>query len=239
MTQVSLGEQLKALEQLQELDLKIDHLKKTQGGLPGTLKALEDKLAKARQAVAVKQTAADEIKKLQSQTRAALELNRDRLTRSTTRLESVSNSQEYQAVSKEIEQLKKHAGTLEEQLKKSEEDLAGITQQLTTLSADMEKIQQERDQQASVVSGESGKLQSEVSTLVGERAQYTSKVEPRTLALYDRVRVARAGLGIVPTVGGRCKGCNMVVPPQLHNEIRKQIAMHSCPSCHRLLYVAG
>ena len=43
MTQaLALREQLKALENLQEIDLKIDSLKKNKGGLPAALKALDD-----------------------------------------------------------------------------------------------------------------------------------------------------------------------------------------------------
>ena len=235
--QLPLSQQLKALEQLQELDLKIDQLKKSKGALPLTLKTLDTSLQKARSAADLKKNALNEFDKAQRQTKAAIELGRDRLTRSNSRLEGVKNSQEFQAINKEIEQLKKMSTSLEEQLKKGDQDADAVRKEQDLLNSEVEKLQKERDAQNSLLSAEEGKLDGEINQLTQERAQFTSQVDRRTLATYDRVRVARNGLGIVPASGGRCKGCNMVVPPQLYNEVCRGCAVHSCPSCHRILFV--
>ncbi len=234
---IPLVEQLKALEHLQEFDLKIDNLKKNRTSLPEGLKGLDLSLNKLRASSETKKKTIEEHEKTQRQTRAALDLNNDRLTRSASRLEGVQNSQEYSAVNKEVDQLKKMNASLEEQNKKSDADIGAIKKDLGDLTAQMEKIQAERDSQANVVAGQSGQIEAEINSLMTERAKYTAQIDPRTVAQYDRVRGARAGIGFVPAVGGRCKGCNMVVPPQLYNEIRKVTAVHSCPSCHRILFV--
>jgi hypothetical protein len=203
------------------------------------LKTLDQSMAKIQASVNAKNAELTEIEKTQKQTLAALDINRDRLTRSTTRLETVQNSQEFTAVNKEIEQLKKQSGTLEEQLKKSNADIETVRKAVGDLTAQLEKVQQERTAQANVVSTQNGQIDKDLNSLLAERTQYSSQVDARTLAQYDRVRGARAGLGFVPAVAGRCKGCNMMVPPQLYNEIRKNLQVHSCPSCHRLLFVPG
>lgn len=166
-----------------------------------------------------------------------MDLARDRMSRSNSRLESVKNSQEFQAVSKEIEQLKKMNTSLEEQLKKGDLEVEGVRKEQESLLAEVTKVQTERDAQAALVSNEGGKLDQEISSYMSEREKFTSQVDRRTLSMYDRVRPARNGLGIVPATGGRCQGCNMVVPPQLFNQICKGVAVHCCPSCHRILYV--
>lgn len=228
---------MKSLENLQELDLKIDQLKKSRTALPAALKAVESSLTKARAAVDTKKKALEEIEKTKRQASAAMDIHRDRVARSTSRLEEVRNSNEFQAVQKELEQLKKMSASLEEQIAKADADASAVNQDVEKLTAEMQKAQDEHDAQASALSGETGKIDSELSALLAERAKFVPNVEPRTLAAYDRVRVARGGLGIVPAVAGRCKGCNMVVPPQLFNEICKASAVHSCPSCHRILFV--
>jgi predicted nucleic acid-binding Zn-ribbon protein len=228
---------MKALEHLQELDLKIDALKKKKGSIPAALKALEDSFNKTRQAVEAKKNAIGEIEKVQRQTKAALDLNNDRMTRANSKLEAVGNSQEYQAASKEIEQLKKLNLSLEEQMTKSAKDIEAGNQDLVGLNEAMIKAQGERDAQASALAGEGGKFDTEINALAAERDQYVSQVDKRILAQYDRVRVARGGLGLVPAVGGRCKGCNMMVPPQLYNEVQRGSNVQACPSCHRLLFV--
>ncbi len=233
----SLRTQLKVLEALQELDIKIDRLKKNQGALPAALRTLDEGLAKLKASTDAKKNQLTEVEKQQRQTQAAQDLNRDRLTRSMSRLEAVQNSQEFQAVNKEIDQLKKMMAGLDETTKKSVTDVEALNKDLAALGEQASKLQGERDAQAQTLSGEGAKLEGEIGVLMKERGRHTSQIDPRILSQYDRVRGARAGLGIVPAIAGRCKGCNMMVPPQLFIEIQKTSGLHQCPSCHRILFV--
>jgi uncharacterized protein len=233
----TIKEQMRNLEQLQELDLKIQNLKKSQGELPLVLKSLDDSMAKVQNNINQKKNAIAEIEKVKGQTSAAQDLNRDRLTRSTTRLEAVQNTQEFQAVNKEVDQLKKLAVTLEEQSKKNTTDIENLQKELSGFDAEYQKLKTERDAQATQVSGQSSKFDTEIAALTGERAQFTTLIDKRVLSQYDRIRGARGGLGIVPAIAGRCKGCNMVVPPQLYNQIQRGDDVHQCPSCHRILFI--
>jgi predicted nucleic acid-binding Zn-ribbon protein len=232
-----LREQLKALENLQELDLKIDALKKKKASIPGALKTLEEALARSRSAVEAKNKELEEIEKGQRQSRAAVELNNDRLTRANAKLENVANGQEFNAANKEIEQLKKLNLSLEEQMKKATADAEAINRDLAALGEKATQAQSELDQQAGKFSSEGGQVDQEILTLGAQRAQYTAQVEKRILAVYDRVRTAKGGLGIVPAVGGRCKGCNMMLPPQQFNDVQRGTSPQTCPTCHRLLFL--
>ena len=231
-----LRDQLRALEQLQELDLKIDRLKKSKEAIPSALKTLDSGIARLQTSMNIKKTALVEIEKVQRQNQAAKDLNSDRLSRANSKLEGVQNSQEFQAAQKEIEQLKKLNATLDEQNKKTGTDAEAINKELTDLGAQMTKLQDERGAQATQFSSQEAATASEIGKLSTERAQYTGNVDPRTLSQYDRIRGARAGLGIVPTIAGRCKGCNMILPPQLYNEIQKVLQLYQCPSCNRILF---
>ena len=232
-----LREQLNALERLQELDLKIDALKKKRTALPAALKTLDDAFNRARTILEGKKTGIGDLEKLERQAQAAMELNKDRVSRSNSKLESVANSQEFQAASRELEQLRKQAIQLEEQIKKARGEIDTAQKDSVTLTENFEKTKAARDAQASEIEGQTSKLDAEIATLMGERKKHTVSVEARMLAQYDRVRGARAGLGFVPAVGGRCSGCNIMLPPQQFNEIQKGSAIHQCPNCHRILFV--
>lgn len=234
-----LREQMKALEHLQELDLKIDALQKKKAAVPGALKALETNLQKTRTTVEAKRNAIGELEKVQRQTKAAIDLNNDRLTRANAKLENVGNSQEFQAANKEIDQLKKLNGSLEEQLKKTDQEIEAASKELTTLEADLTQVQENKSQEEGVLSGQSNQFDADIAALTQQRAPHVTQVDKRVLGQYDRVRVARGGLGIVPAIAGRCKGCNMMVPPQLYNEVQRGNQVHQCPSCHRILFVPG
>jgi predicted nucleic acid-binding Zn-ribbon protein len=234
-----LREQLKALEHLQEIDLKIDSLKKNRGALPAQIKALDDGVAKLRLSTEQKKNSILEIEKAQKQTSAAQDLNRDRLTRANSKLEAVANSQEFQAANKEIDQLKKLNTSLEEQSNRAKVDTETLNKTVVELTTQLDKLSGERDSQVAQLTTTGSKLDADIKSLSAERTQHLNGVEPRLLTQYDRIRNARAGLGIVPAVGGRCKGCNMMVPPQLFIEIQRASQLHQCPSCNRLLYIAG
>lgn len=235
----NLKEQLKTLESLQELDLKIDRIQRDKNALPANLKQKDTSLAALKKQSDTKTTAISEIEKVQRQTKAAMEMNDDRLKRSTSRLEQVQNTQEYQAVTKEIEQLKKFLTQLEEQNQKSQTEIDKIQKEVAALTEQMATLQGERDTEAEQVGAQGGKLDEQLSLLSKDRSEFTAKVDRRILSIYDRVRVARGGFGFVPIANGRCKGCNMMVPPQLHNEVQRGTKLHACPSCHRLLFVPG
>jgi len=225
------------MEQLQEIDLKIDGLTRNKEALPAILKALDDQLGKAKLAVQTKAAAHSAIDKMHSQAKAALDLNNDRLQRSTARMEAVRNTHEYQAATKEIEQIHKMSIQLGDQLKKFTTDMEATSKELADLEGQMQKIQAERDAKSGVVSQDSDKFDAQIATLMTERNHLAKDVDKGLLARYNRIRKARQGIGFIPAVGGRCKGCNMLLPPQLFNMVQKGKETHDCPSCHRILYI--
>lgn len=232
-----LVEQMKKLVLLQELDLKIDSLTKDKSSLPTNLKRIDDALLKLRSSLKAKKEQVADLEKGSRQAQAALDLNRDRITRANSKLEAVQNTHEFQAANKEIEQLKKLNGTLEAQEKKSQLDHETLAKEIASLEAEDVKVQADRNTQQEVLTGQEQKFKADIAALMTQRAVYATDVEARTLAQYNRVRAARGGLGISPAVSGRCKGCNMIVPPQLYNEIQRGSTLHACPSCHRLLFI--
>ncbi len=230
-------DQLISLAQLQELDIKIDSIKKSQSSLPAGLRTIDDALKKAKVTFDAKSNQIAELEKVNRQTQAAIDLNQDRMSRSTTKLETVQNTQEFQAASKEIEQLKKLHLNLEEQKKKLTGEIESLQKDFNSLQAQVEKLEADRGSQSNTLSGQNQAFLTDLNQLFSDRAKYLPLVELRLLAQYDRIRAARGGVGIVPAIAGRCKACNMIVPPQLYNELQRGTALHSCPSCNRILFV--
>ncbi|MBI4925630.1 MAG: hypothetical protein HY843_06865 [Bdellovibrio sp.] len=231
------GDQMRTLEQIQEVDLKIDGLKRRKAQLPVKLKSIHEDTQKLKLKLSIKKAALEEMEKLSRQTQAALDLNQDRLNRSSVKLDAVQNSQEYLAATKEIDQLKKLTASLEEQLKKAQTEFEGIKKEFADIESELEIIQIDLEEKTTLVNSESAQLDIEIQNLTQARNQCTHDIEKRVLVQYDRIRAARGGLGLVPVTQGRCNGCHMMIPPQLYNEIQKGNHVHYCPSCHRIVFI--
>ncbi len=233
----TIREQLKALELLQEIDSRVDGLKKQKTALIAQLKPLQDKLTQSTALVMAKATEVEDARKTVRQAQAAMELCQDRLTRSNGKLEGVSKGNEFQAVTKEIDQLKKQISTVQDQIKNAQSVVDVKSLEMAQFQEKQTQTQGELDQIKNQLASESGKIDDNLQALEGERAPHINQVGDSRLVLqYDRIRGMRAGIGIAPTVSGRCKACNMLLPPQQYIQIQKGQEIHNCPSCGRLLF---
>lgn len=235
----SIQDQLKALAAVQEVDLQVEGLKKQVQGAPASLKKVEEARDRAKKAWDAKVLAIGELEKVQKQHQAALELNKDRLQRSTQRLEAVGNTQEYQAITRELEQLRRMATSLEEQASKANKDRDALAAEASTAETAFRASEEEWTKANGEMAASTEKAQSQLNALAQARLPLAAAVEPRLLSQYDRIRPARQGMGLAPANGGQCKACNRVLPPQQYNELQKGSGIHQCSSCHRLLFIPG
>ena len=67
--------------------------------------------------------------------------------------------------------------------------------------------------------------------------QAIPEIDPKILSQYERILSNRDGLAIVAVKGDSCKGCNMLVPPQVVNLIKMYERIVTCEICNRILYV--
>jgi predicted nucleic acid-binding Zn-ribbon protein len=235
---MNLKEQLLALVQVQELDLKIDQLKSQKKALPLELKSLDDSARKLTQAAEIKKAVMSEMEKAHRQSSAAQELNQDRIQRAESKIAaSVTSPRDLQAAQREMDQLKKVSETLNTQKAKTQLDLESAKKAYDSTEGEIQKIKDQRAAQEAEIAAREKQIDASLSELMSHRKGAIGGIGAPLLTWYDRVRGARAGIGIAPAVAGSCRGCNRMVPPQMYNELQKFKEQISCPTCHRILYV--
>ena len=62
------------------------------------------------------------------------------------------------------------------------------------------------------------------------------KIEDRFLSTYDRLRMAREGLGIMNILSNACGSCYTQLPRQTIIEVKDNASVISCPSCSIYLF---
>jgi len=233
---IPLKEQLKNLEHIQELDLRIDQINKKKEELPIELKNIDLKILQFTQNIEVKNTEKEDIQKNLRQVQAALELNEDRATRAQGKLDGVTSGDEFQAATKELEQLKKFNESFLEQKKKTQDLIDALDLSISEFQKSIDDLNTEKAAKQAEIATQEGSLNKDLNELLEKRGEYVVNVERPTLSRYDRIRTARDGVGLAPASAGRCNSCNMMIPPQLFNQLMKVQEMTQCPCCQRVLY---
>jgi predicted nucleic acid-binding Zn-ribbon protein len=232
-----LVDKLKALEDLQRIDVQIAELDRTGSEHPKQLAEIEAQLKTAQAAVDVERARLAELERQKHQLEEQLANDKERVKKWEGRLSEQRSTREYSALAREIDIAKKQNTTTAEEivsLAKQAEDVRLVIEQRI---ASHEDLAGQIGGKAAAIRTALEELATRRRTLEEKRAAAAAKVDAAMLRRYDQIK-KRRGTAIVPVVGGACRGCNMNVPPQFYNELRATRKIDVCPSCGRMIYAA-
>jgi hypothetical protein len=235
---LSLREKLKALEELQQIDLEVNEVQAELAALPAKRSELDTTVGTARRAWEDEQTRLDANERERRQLESLLAMERDKVKKWEGRLGEIRTPREYAALSREIDIAKK---TNEGQSEHVRELTAQAAEIKKTLEAKEEALSdREAAAQAGVEDLDKRRAVAEekLRGLEARRAHAVGLVDPGLLAKYENIKRRRAGVAIAPVVGMTCKGCHRNIPPQLAITLQKANSIETCPNCHRIIYSA-
>lgn len=232
----SVEEKLTAVLTLQKIDSKIDEIKTLKGELPMEVKDLEDEIEGLQTRI---HNIDAEINSINTFIEAKQEGKKEAMAlikKYEKQQDNVKNNREFEAINKEMEMQElevklndKHIKDANFELKdranqrlKTEEKIKEVENELKAKKSELEKIiaETEKEEKALAVKSEEAK----------------SKVDPRLLLAYDRIRGSyHNGLAVVPIMRDSCGGCFNVIPPQRQSEIRQHKKIIVCEHCGRVL----
>lgn len=229
-------ERLKALYQLQTTLSAIDEKRTLRGELPLEVQDLEDEIEGLTIRAEKIQKEIDDINAAVAQKKGEIAQAEASLARYKAQLDEVRNNREYDTLTKEIE-----FQTLEIELcnKKIREagthvearnaDLASAQALIADRTAVLEEKKSELDEIMQETREEEERLKGEASVL-------ETKIEPRLLSSFKRIRKnARNGLGIVYVQRDACGGCFNKIPPQRQLDIKMHKKIIVCEYCGRIM----
>jgi predicted nucleic acid-binding Zn-ribbon protein len=151
---------------------------------------------------------------------------------------SVLNPKDLTDMQKELDNLKKQRGKLDDEglelLEAVEETTALLTQSQEALRHAETSWTEERTQ----LLDQKSAAESEYASLEGERGDQTAGMDGGALGLYESLRKSKAGRAVAMVVQGQCQGCRITLPTHLVQRLRGNSALIQCPNCERIL-VAG
>jgi hypothetical protein len=232
-----LREKLKALAELQKVDLEIQSLKKSAEVHPKQVTELEKELAAARSAVEAERARLADVERQKRSLEQNIQDEKDKVKKWETRLAEQRSTREYAALAREIDIAKKANQTMAEELVELGKTLAAAREAAKVKEQEFAARQDQIGGKLSELKQKIDESQGQVQELEEKRGKVTGSVDGTLLRRYDTIRKKRMP-ALVSVIGGTCQGCNMNVPPQLYNTLRSTLGSDVCPSCHRIIYAS-
>ncbi len=229
-------ESLTLLLNLQQIDIEIDTLRRSQKDYPREISALQGELDRAEEQLGEKVQRQEALEKNQRLLERELEAINLDLKKHQDRLYEVKTNKEYDAIQHEIEALQARV----------EETETAILENIEKSDVLKEKLKDERKLFGDVACEKRNRIASLESKLVSldenmrgceeRRDHLASQIERRPLSIYSRIRsVVRGGVAVVPLEKGSCGGCFRQMAPQRMVEVRRQDQVIRCENCGRVL----
>lgn len=235
-TEMTVEEKLKKLYELQKVLSRIDEIRTIRGELPLEVQDLEDeieglsiRIAKKKEEVAALHLSLNKWNEEKLQFQANIERHNEKLN-------AVSNSREYDNLSKEIEFQNLEIELREKRIRDNapketemNEMIARYVEEKIELIQELEVKRAELDEIISENKAEEDRLREESKML-------EEKIEPRLLMAFKRIRKgSHNGLGVVVVERDSCGGCFAKIAPQRQLDVMFHKKIIVCEYCGRIL----
>jgi uncharacterized protein len=226
---------LQNLIELDRISQEITRLLDEIALLPKRVTEIEAKLATAKGQV---EAAKASIKTQESEKRSLeseIQGWQQKISKFREQSNSVKTNEQYKALMHEIEFAEKQIGACEEKILLGMEGAESFNAALKTaeseLKSEMSAIEKEKEHARKVTAEDEARL----SELRRAQSELKSKIEPSTLAHFERIAHKRKG-AIAEAIGQKCTACNVMMRPQKYNELMSQSHLITCDSCGRILF---
>jgi predicted nucleic acid-binding Zn-ribbon protein len=158
--------------------------------------------------------------------------DRDRMDRGL-----ITNPKDLERMQHELESLERRISTLEDEelevmarLEDAQRDLDGLTAQVAEADERLAALGAVRDEKIAAIDAELARLD-------GDRTPAVAGLPGELLALYDRLRAQKGGVGAAALLQRRCTGCQLGIDPAELGVIRAAPTdeVIRCEECQRIL----
>ena len=223
------------LVELQDIDSQLEDLNSLLGDLPKMVDELNEKENSLKDRVEADKVSLKEINLNNSKSEKVNSDIQEKVNKLTDQLFLVTNNKQYDALTNEIEYLKKQKKENEELLISNLEEKETLEKNINENEALLEELKTDLDVRRNKLDEALSETADEKAALENSRKKQVTEIDDTTMQVYNKVISARSGIAVVPLSGNSCGGCGAALPLQMVSEIRSG-DLHNCQSCGRFVY---
>ncbi|EOA58142.1 MULTISPECIES: zinc ribbon domain-containing protein [Bacteroides] len=234
--ELTVEQKLKTLFQLQTMLSEIDKIKTLRGELPLEVQDLEDEIAGLSTRIDKIKAEVSELKAAIAGKRVEIEAAKASVEKYKSQQDNVRNNREYDFLTKEIEFQTLEIELCEKRIKEFTAEEQEKSEEVAKSIAALEERQKDLDQKKSELDEIISETKQEEEKLRDKAKDLETKIEPRLLQSFKRIRKnSRNGLGVVYVQRDACGGCFNKIPPQRQLDIRSRKKVIVCEYCGRIM----
>ncbi|WP_310963828.1 zinc ribbon domain-containing protein [Nocardioides terrisoli] len=230
---------------MQEIDSRIDTIRHRLGSIPEAAQIAE--LGARRTAVANAlrdlRVEVDDLTAEQKKADRDVESVRARRERDQGLIDSgaVGSPKDIERMLHELQSLSRRISDLEDVELEVMERLEAAQQSLRDRTDELARIEEERERLEGARSSRAGELDGELAQSVAERKVTADGVPDDLLALYEKLREQKGGVGAAALRARQCGGCRLTLDNSILGEIRTRPTddVVRCEECGRILVRTG
>lgn len=229
-------EQIKKLVMLQDIDNKLIAYKEKIDSIPKELNEVKEEKEELEKKIAELKEKLELLNEKKTKMKEEIDDNNNKIKKVKNKLMLISNSKEYQAMMRELDNFERLNRTKEEEYTVLLEDISLHQKELDELLEKEEEFSQRINDLENKNTTELEGLKAEIEKLEIERKKSCELIPPPILSRYNFIRDRLSQPVVVAVSNGVCTGCYISVPPQTFVELQKGEQILNCPNCQRLIY---
>jgi hypothetical protein len=229
------AKRIDALVKLQEVDSKLDELRKIKGDLPEEVQDLEDEIEGYQTRITKFESEKKSLDDLEATQDNSIKEHKKLITKYEEQQNDVRNDREFQAISREIENQQLDIRLAEKAIRDTQYKIERKQKQVTDTTATLEERKKDLDNKKSELESIVKESEEEEAKLIKEREKRMKNIAEGLYLSYERIREnARNGLAVVNVKRNACGGCFNIVPPQRQVDIKEKKKLVVCEHCGRV-----
>ncbi|PIY12206.1 MAG: hypothetical protein COZ18_02560 [Flexibacter sp. CG_4_10_14_3_um_filter_32_15] len=229
------AKRIDALVKLQEVDSKLDELRKIKGDLPEEVQDLEDEIEGYHTRIAKFETEKKSLDDLEATQDNSIKEHKKLIVKYEEQQMDVRNDREFQAIAREIENQQLDIRLAEKAVRDTQYKIERKQKQIEDTTATLEERKKDLENKKNELEGIVKESEEEEAKLIKEREKRMKNIADTLYLSYERIREnARNGLAVVNVKRNACGGCFNIVPPQRQVDIKEKKKLVVCEHCGRV-----
>ncbi|MBI4903523.1 MAG: hypothetical protein HY820_07810 [Acidobacteria bacterium] len=222
---------------IQSLDLRTAELEREIAALPKRIQEIEKQLDSHKRRLEMDRAALAGNQKERKRLDGEVQIQQQKISKLKDQMTGAKTNEQYRAFQHEIEFCEKEIRKYEDRILELMTESEKLADNVKTAEAALAVEAKQVDAEKQAAREKTASTQKALADMRAERQEKAGVARKDLLANYERIRKNRRGVAVAEAVDGRCNACNMILRPQVMQDLRtSDEGLLFCESCKRILY---